>query len=163
MATSRVEPFGFQRGRASITAQVIPATSTFDWDIPLDRDDYSVGTAVFGVPNSVSLRQNRRNTAALYFTNTEADAVAQTNEFTTITIPGYPSGSPYTVQGWPFQFYAFDLDTVLSPTRYGDASSNVRIKSAHIVGAVLRITMQNLVTVGRTFTAEVEFRVWRTP
>ncbi len=161
MGTARLQPFSFQRGRASITAQSIPGSSIFDWDIALDRSDYNVGTAILGLPNSVTLAQNRRNTAALYFTTTESEAVAQTNEFTSIDIPGYPSGALYTVQGWPFQWYAFDLDAILSQTRYGDNSSNVRIKSARIVGAVLRIQMENTVSSARTFTVEMEWRVWR--
>lgn len=164
MATSNIRPISFQRGRASITGQSVPLSTTFNWDISLDRDDYNVGVAVLGLPNSINLISNRRNTATIYLTATESETVAQSSEKDIVSIPGYPGGTLYTVTTWPFQWYAFDLDSILSEPQYGDDNSNILIKSAFITGATLRVRMQNLSALeARTFSAELEWRVFRTP
>lgn len=163
MATSTLRPISFQRGRDSLTLQSIPGSTTFDWDITLNRDDYNVGVAVLGLPDSINLISNRRNTATIYLTATEAEAVAQSNEKDIVSIPGYPGGALYTVTTWPFQWYAFDLDSILSEPQYGDDNSNIRIKSGYITGAILRIRMENLSVSAKTFSAELEWRVFRTP
>lgn len=165
MATARTPDLFFQRGRTSLSDQSIAAASTFLWQIPLNRSDYEVGTGILGLPVSIANTTNRRNTASLFFTTVASQTVAQSSARTSHSISTYPSGAIVVVTTWPFRFYAADLDSLLSAAEFaaGVTDTLVQIKSARINGTNLEIEIQNTHgTLARTFSGELEWRVWKT-
>jgi len=169
MAFSRLLPFGFRRGRASVSNEVCSgAGGTYTVEIQLDRDDYDVALVFLGIPNAAP--NHRRIGAAILATRSDADSVAQSVDDKYTTIPGYPSGIAYTCYDFWTQWWSYSDDGKLSSFNFGAGSGTGNywtfINRAWIDGDTLKVEMKNThpsAGITARVDLEVEYRVWRTP
>lgn len=164
MAVSRKRDVFNQRGRASISGQSVAALSTFTWQIALNRSDYTHGEGLLYLPVSIAHVNNRRNGAILKFTTTASQAIALSTVVTTYSIATYPSGGVVTVVVPPLRGYSQSIDGLLSATNFGAGVSDtlMQIDDCQINGSNLEIQIENThATLARTFTAELEWAVWK--
>jgi hypothetical protein len=149
-----------ESGSFSIVAQAIAGFATYTHTVVLSRADYAYGKLMLMVPNAVLSPTPRRRVCLIDFATLNANGYSRASAQVNTDVPGYPSGTLYTVPDWRHQGYRFTSDAKLSDAFFATVGDAIRVKSCRIVGASLEVIFENTIALARLLTIDGDWRVW---
>lgn len=142
-ARSRLSKHKVQTGEFFIDNYAISPSTTYTYEITLNRNDYNLGMLVLYVPNTVALASNRRMSSSMVFTTDANNTIARSGGRTHYNVYGY-NFTDYWIKG-----YKYEDDGKLSDVYFFDNNQQsglrgqLRIESCQIVSDKIELKFRN--------------------